>query len=173
VTRNLFEQLPAPSCVLSDEQPEPLYRYELRLPLSNAGTTLLFLLANPSTAIVRDGHFTSDRTITKCIGYARRWKFGTLLIGNVRAWRSTNPKLVPADPLAIGPENDRHLRSMIAEAHIVVGGWGKLGGARGQAALDLLREAGKPLHALHLNADGSPQHPLYLSSKLNAHVVRP
>jgi hypothetical protein len=82
----------------------------------------------------------------------------------VRAWAETNPKLVPADPEAIGPQCDEVLEALIWRADLVVCGWGKLGGVRGPAVLDMVRGYGKIPHALKLNKDGSPAHPLYLRS---------
>jgi hypothetical protein len=160
--------LPAPSCVLSFEEPRPLYRYELTIPVAHGDREIVFVLANPSTAIVVDGRFQSDPTVTRCIEYAKLWGYTICTIGNVRAWRETNPKLVPPDPLAIGPANDAYLRRMIKRADRVVCGWGKLGGARGRQVLQLIRDAGVTPYALALNtkSDGSPQHPLYLSGSL-------
>jgi hypothetical protein len=158
--------LPAPTCVLSNEDPRPLYRYELTIPLAHGGREVVFMLANPSTAIVVDGRFESDPTVTRCITYAKLWGYATCTVGNVRAWRETDPKLVPGDPLAIGPANDGHIRRMVRRADRVVCGWGKLGGARGREVLKLIRDAGAVPYALAINKDGSPQHPLYLSGAL-------
>jgi hypothetical protein len=160
-----------PSCVLS---PCERYRYELRIPLRTAGGVCLFLMANPSTAVVVDGRFVSDPTITRCIRYAQAWGYGTLVVGNVRAWRETNPKRVPADPEAVGPENDVHLLRLMREADVIVAGWGKLGGGqRAYEVLQLFDAAQKPMHALRLNKDASPAHPLYLPAALTPVLVRP
>jgi hypothetical protein len=48
----------------------------------------------------------------------------------------------------------------------VVFGFGKLGGQLGRSAIETIRGLGNVPHALHLNKDGSPQHPLYLSGSL-------
>lgn len=171
--------LPPPVCVLSSDGGGKdglgWYRYSLRIPLSSASLTrvVLFVLANPSTAVVgTDGKFQSDPTITKCMSYARSWGYGTLLVGNVRAWRETDPEKVPSDPEAIGPRNDSFLITMAMDAvengdGLVVCGWGKLGGAeRSAAVIARIREAGARPHALKLNKDGSPAHVLYLPSSL-------
>jgi hypothetical protein len=73
---------------------------------------------------------------------------------------------VPPDPLAIGPHNATHLAALCKQADLVVCGWGKLGGAMGPSTLELIRSTGKVPHALKLNNDGSPAHPLYLSASL-------
>lgn len=147
--------LDPPSCVLS---PCGCYRYTLRIPLSSSPGVCVFTLANPSKAVVVNGVFKSDPTVTRCMGYARDWGYGTLVVVNARAWRDTDPNKVPSDPEAIGPDNDAWIERAAREADVVVCGWGRLGGERGLAVLDLLLRVGKVPHALALNADGTPQH---------------
>lgn len=160
----LFEQaLPPPSCVISECG---RYRYALQIPLSAAPRVVMFVLANPSTAVVVNGVLVPDPTIARCMGYAIAWGYGTLIVGNVRSWRATDPSQVPADPLAIGPDNDWWLSALALHASLLVMGYGKLGGERGLEVLRLLRQDGHVPHALKLNNDGSPAHPLYLASSL-------
>lgn len=151
-----------PGCALDCK--ERRYRYTLEWPTEapNGDGTALFILANPSTAT----HLKPDPTVTRCITYARDWGYAWCAVGNVRAWRETHPERMPADPEAVGPDTDSYLVALAVHAEIVVCGWGKLGGARGPAVLALLRGAGVTPHALALNADGSPQHPLYLKRTL-------
>lgn len=139
------------------------YRYHLAFPTGEPNQRIVgFCLANPSDATPDD----PDPTATRCVEYARRWGFGWAWIVNVRAWRERDPKKVPEDPLAIGPENDRAVVQAALGSELFVCGWGKLGGARGPETLDLLRRCGVALHALKLNGDGSPTHPLYLRGDL-------
>jgi hypothetical protein len=149
----------SPSCVLS---PCERYRYHLRIPLTGGRGSVLFILANPSTALVVDGKLTPDPTVTRCLVYASDWGYRVAIIENARAWRSTDPKGVPADPLGIGPDNDDWIRRSVTEADLVVCGWGLLGGARGTAVLRIVRAAFKVPHALKLTKGKAPQHPLYL-----------
>lgn len=140
-----------------------LFRYRLYWPTGEQNERIaLGIFANPSTATAEE----TDPTVRRWIGYARRWGFGWASVANARAWRETNPKLVPGGSFAIGPENDEHISAMAREAELVVCGWGHLGGARGPVVLELVRLAGKVPHALKLNADGSPAHPLYLDGSL-------
>lgn len=133
------------------------YRYVLAWPTGVANDQhAVFCLANPSSATADK----TDPTVARCIEFARLWGHGWCYVVNARAWRATDPKDVPADPLAIGPDNDAHIYRVCARAEIVVCGWGKLAGARADAMLDLIRSAGKVPHALQLNGDGSPSHPL-------------
>lgn len=140
------------------------YRYELWWPTGvDNDRVCLGIFANPSTATAA----SLDPTLTRWRNYCRDWGFGWSVTANVRAWRETNPKLVPADPLAVGPRNGEHLVSLAQKAEMVVAGWGKLAGHRGDFVRALIfRRAGKALHALKLNNDGSPAHPLYLRADL-------
>ncbi len=151
-----------------DEQPSHemsscgRYRYVLRWPTGEGKGVCLFVLANPSTAT----QFKLDPTLTRCVDYAKRWGFAWMHVVNVRAWRETNPKLLPPDPLAVGPDNYTWIARCVREAELVVCGYGKLGRKRGIEVLDVIRGAGKQPMALQLNKDGSPQHPLYLLAEL-------
>jgi hypothetical protein len=133
------------------------YRYVLAWPTGIGGDKYaLFILANPSTAT----EDKTDPTVTRTINFARRWGFGWSHVVNCRAWRETNPKLLPPDPLAIGPDNDEYIAREVAGAGLVVCGWGALGGDRGTAVLTLLRGLTSEIFALRLNSDGAPAHPL-------------
>lgn len=139
------------------------YRYQLRWStgVHNHGVCL-FALANPSTANAKE----LDPTVRRCVGYAKSWGFGWCWVVNCRAWRATDPRDVPADPLAVGPENDQWVITSARNAHLVVCGWGELGGDRGPEMLKLIRSTGQTPHALKLTKSGAPGHPLYLSAAL-------
>jgi hypothetical protein len=146
------------------------YRYVLAWPTGAVNAAghhderyALFVLANPSTATAEQ----TDPTVARCIAYAKRWGYGWCRVVNVRAWRETDPRKLPADPLAISEPDEPALNDNTIQAHamfaaIVVVGWGKLGGERGPQVLGYLRAAGVTPHALKLNKDGGPAHPLYL-----------
>ena len=139
------------------------YRYQLWWPTGlDNDRVCLGVFANPSTAT----HEQLDPTLTRWRNYCRAWGFGWSVTANVRAWRETDPKCLPPDPDAIGPYNDEQLTRVVKLAELVVCGWGKLGGARAEPVLELIRKAGKVPHALRLNKDGSPGHPLYLPANL-------
>jgi hypothetical protein len=137
------------------------YRYLLKWPtgLDNDRVALL-IAANPSTANADE----LDPTLTRWRNYCKVWGYGWAWTANVRAWRATNPKDVPPDPLAIGPMNESWLSAAFDAAELVICGWGKLGGSQGIRVARWAEERVpvKPLMALKLNKDGSPCHPLYL-----------
>jgi hypothetical protein len=121
----------------------------------------IFIGLNPSTADER----TDDPTIRRCIGYARRWRCGSMVMINLFALRSTDPRglTLVVDP--VGPENRERLRSHLDTAPaLVVAAWGCIPPhvrPLAQSSIDALR-ARRGVRVLGLNADGSPKHPLYL-----------
>jgi hypothetical protein len=146
-------------CVFS---PCRRYRYSLRRKISDASSTVLWVMANPSIA----DEFKLDPTLTRCADYTERWGYGEMRVVNVRAWVETDSSKLPPDDQAIGVENGFHIVKNAVASQLIICGWGKLGGAAGLRALQLLRDDGFKPHALKLNKDGSPQHPLYLKASL-------
>lgn len=124
--------------------------------------------ANPSVAgqLRPDGTLRSDPTVTRMRSLARDLGYGWLWMVNVRSFVATDPKLVPADPEAIGTETDLYIRLAAERSSLFVCAWGHLAGERGPRVLDLVRAAGKLPHALALTADGTPRHPRGLSASV-------
>lgn len=113
---------------------------------------ITFVLLNPSTADAQE----LDPTLRRCVSFARREKFGGMIILNLYAFRSTSPRVMKAAADPVGPENDRVLASA---SGTVVAGWGNHATRKRVAeAVALL----PPLRALGLNAGGQPTHPLYV-----------
>ena len=145
------------------------YRYALRRNWDSGGLErriAVFWLCNPSTA---DTH-RDDPTVRKCVGFARLWGCTGLVIGNIHAYRATNPReLLKARSQGvdvIGPQNEEYLRCMVDDdPTVLVAGWGRHGR---WVQSDKTRLAGamygmgNRLRALALNRDGSPKHPLYV-----------
>lgn len=120
------------------------------------GGTVAFVLLNPSTADAT----TDDPTLRRCIGYAERWGFDRLEVGNLFAYRATDPDDLYAADDPVGPRNDEHLCDIGDAADLVVVGWGHYGGGfphRLNAVVDLL---GDDLAALDTTATGQPVHPV-------------
>ncbi len=136
------------------------YRYTLWRTWDASKPSCLFLMLNPSTADEVD----NDPTVERCQRRALAMGFGSLVVCNIFAYRSTDPGALYdlSDP--IGPENDAAILAQASRAGLVVCGWGKHGAlhGRGNAVLSMLRSAGVKPHALQINGDGSPKHPLYV-----------
>lgn len=122
----------------------------------------LFVLLNPSTATAEK----DDPTIRRCVGYAKRWGFGGVWIGNIFAFRATDPADMKRAEDPIGPRNDEYLWHLAASADLIVCGWGQHAGyqQRGRAVQRLLRTF--ELKCLKLTKYGEPCHPLYLRGDL-------
>jgi hypothetical protein len=106
----------------------------------------------------------NDPSIRRCIGFAKAWGYGGLIMTNAFGLRATSPTVLRAAIDPIGPENDRWLVASSKEAALVVAAWGNHGefGQRSCA----IRALGMPLHHLGLTASGMPKHPLYLKASL-------
>ncbi len=100
------------------------YRYQLTRYCDNTSLNrVLFVMLNPSTA----DDEVDDPTIRRCIGFARRWGFMHLMVGNLFAVRSTDPRRLLTTPEPVGKENDRNLLEMAGLAHRIVYAWGNWG----------------------------------------------
>lgn len=140
------------------------YRYRLWRSWDGSSPRVAFVMLNPSTA----DHRQDDPTIRRCIGFARRWGYGGLVVVNLFAYRTSSvTELFQArDP--VGPDNDRHLRAAIRRAAAVVLAWGVHGirHGRDQGVLGLLARCRAPLLCLGTTRHGHPRHPLYLSGSI-------
>lgn len=135
------------------------YRLERRW---DDGPLCGFILLNPSTA----DETKDDPTIRRCIGFAKSWGFGGLVLGNIFALRSTDPKALYGHHDPVGAENDGYLARLTAEARTIVCGWGVHGAhqERGVAVLNLLRGRCAAPMALKVTSGGHPGHPLYIAA---------
>jgi hypothetical protein len=136
------------------------YRYVLTRQVGTGPRTAAFIMLNPSTADAMN----DDPTIRRCIGFARKWGYGQLVVLNLFAFRATDPADLKqaADP--IGPENRTWFDRTLTGDGLVVCGWGVHGAHRGQdqVVLGWLRELGISPVALGITKDGHPKHPLYV-----------
>lgn len=128
------------------------------------GPRLLWLCMNPAAAT----DLEDDATVRRLVALSRANGAGSLVLCNVLAFRATDPAAVP-DP---GPaELARNLAVLGAEVggcKAVVLAYGRLLRAgrpvaawdrARDAAVGVLRAAGRPLLCLGRNGDGSPRHP--------------
>ena len=131
------------------------YRYALWRQWDDSQPYVLFVGLNPSTAdAVED-----DPTLRRCMGFARDWGYGGVCMANLFAYRATEPKVMMAAKDAQGPENDKWLKELSAEAGLVVAAWGNDGSFLGRS--EVVREMIPKMHCLKLNKSGEPAHPLY------------
>ena len=141
----------------ADFSPCRTWRYTLRRRWSD-GPMMMVIGLNPSTA----DEIQDDPTIRRCVGYAKRWGYAGLLMGNIFAFRATDPSDLYAADDPEGPLNNMHLVQMAEEAKFMLAAWGSHGEwlGRGQRVRELLWEY--DLHCLGHTKHGQPKHPLYL-----------
>ena len=128
------------------------YRYTLTRVWDPALPMITFVLLNPSTADA----VQLDPTLRRCVGFAKREGYGGMVILNLYAFRTKDPRIMMAATDPVGPDNDLVLADVTGT---VVAGWGtNADPARVTRALALLPR----LHALGVTKDGHPRHPLYV-----------
>lgn len=142
------------------------FRYSLSRVWNPEAPTVMFVGLNPSTADERE----DDPTVRRCIGFARRWNCGGLILVNLFAYRSSHPaSLFKADD-PIGPANDTYILASARAAGRTVLAWGTKGYFldRDQHVLSLLPAA----HCLGITKEGHPKHPLYLAGSTRVRPYR-
>lgn len=120
----------------------------------------MFVMLNPSTA----DEIKNDPTVERCQRRAAAMGFGSLSVTNIFALRSTDPRLLYEFNDPVGSDNDFYIETACKSSDLIVCGWGKHGNLkkRGEEVLALIRKTGKTPHALKINSDGTPAHPLYI-----------
>ena len=155
----------------ADFNPERTQRYLLTRSWNDNLPPCLFIMLNPSTA--DENHL--DNTLTRCLDYTMRWKYGKMVVANIFALRSTDPSGLMDYPVPIGfSYNDYIILEAAQDVHhfggIIICGWGsqpqlgKMVPDRANYVLEYLTEF--PLYCLRVNKDGQPGHPLYLPKNL-------
>ena len=136
------------------------YRYVLTRIWDEAKPTVVFIGLNPSTA----DEEVDDETIRKCIGYAKRWGYGKLIMVNLFAFRSTDPSMLKRVEDPVGPDNGSYIQKCVSESNLVIACWGNHGKLLNR---DKVLMGSLPnLVCLKRNKNGTPRHPLYLSKDI-------
>lgn len=143
----------------ADISENSLYRYSLWRSWG-AGPRCLWMMHNPSTADAT----TDDRSIRRCVGFAKAWGFDGIEVVNLFAYRATDPKglLVVSDP--VGPENYTYLKTRArADFDYCVCAFGVVHPQLRKhvaRALRILKD--KKLMCFGATKGGWPRHPLYM-----------
>lgn len=132
------------------------YRYVLWRVWNPTRQLLLLIGLNPSDA----NEFKDDPTITRGIVRADRTGFGGLLMANLYAYVSTDPKALLNNGDSVGELTDYYLRQMIALSGRQLCGWGSFAPVTKRAPIVLAMI--KQPYCLGVNKDGQPKHPLYI-----------
>ena len=138
-----------------------LYRYTLTRDfddLLQGDDTAYFLMLNPSTA---DARF-DDPTIRRCKGFAQRFGCRRLRVLNLYAYRATDPAQLWSVPDPVGPLNDAHLSTELANRGVICAWGSNAERERVESVVELLVRVRARLWCLGTNKDGMPKHPLYV-----------
>ena len=141
------------------------YRFWLRRDWDLGSEAISFLMLNPSTADEVD----NDPTIERCQRRAIAMGYGSMIIVNLFPFRMTDSTQLNTvnDLLGDTKEADESILRAAQVSSVTVCGWGKhpLAAPRGQDVLSMLKKANlqDKVKCLQLNADNSPQHPLYIA----------
>jgi hypothetical protein len=139
------------------------YRHSLGRHWDRSLAYALFIGLNPSTADAE----ADDPTIRRCIQFSRDWGYGGIEMGNLFDWRSTDPKNLPRQQIAVSDKNDPVLRCRSSEAGIIIAAWGSVPWAQwriDQVFEEVFSEY-KRWYCLKVTKYGFPSHPLYLPKK--------
>lgn len=146
------------------------YKWDQDLP------ALCFVMMNPALSGSEPG---KDATIKRCIKFAKREGFGSIIVVNLYAMRSTNPnRLLTADDPE-GPENVRVMAECLTPGRRVVAAWGgdnaMIGLPVSDAKTVLIKWArqGNTLYCLGLTKQGDPRHPLRVPASQAFEVFLP
>jgi hypothetical protein len=137
------------------------YRYSLTRIWDTDGTSVQFIMLNPSTAT----EVQNDPTVERCERRARALGHGAFRVTNIFAWRDTDPRKMRKAVEPIGPENDATILNGVAWADQTICAWGTHGEhmSRGSQMEAILRNTRAPLFHLGLSKAGHPKHPLYIA----------
>lgn len=117
---------------------------------------ILWVMLNPSTADAE----IEDPTIKRCMQFSKRWGYGAMWVGNLYAFRSSDPSALwtMSAEDARGADNARHLREMANESALTVCAWGAMGAREYLLRNDYWSPGG--LWCIGRTKDGFPKHPL-------------
>ncbi len=136
------------------------YRYDLDRETGEGAGSVLWVMLNPSTADATN----PDPTITRCIGFTKRWNFARLKVVNLFAYRSAYPEDLRTASDIVDLRNIKTLLDEVSVHDRVVFAWGgglKYAGTKKWMA-DYAARIFQDAQCFGLNGDGTPKHPLYL-----------
>lgn len=136
------------------------FRYALWRTWGENCQRVAFIGLNPSTA----NETEDDPTIRRCIGFAKAWGFGGLVMLNAYAFRTTSPKVlvrmraVGVD--VVGPKNREVLGYYRSQCQQIIACWGAHCSHFRESQIKV--DIGHRMDCLGTTKAGRPKHPLYL-----------
>lgn len=134
------------------------YRYSLKRTWEKGDNLCNFIMLNPSTATKS----TDDRTIHKCQVFAGNWGYNGIIVTNLFALRSSDPRLLYKAMEPVGSSNDDYIQLAAKESNLIICAWGNHGlfRKRGDKIRQLLSSYDKK--CFDITKLGQPKHPLYV-----------
>jgi hypothetical protein len=129
-----------------------------------AGSTVALIMVNPSTATEDN----DDQTILMVQNVCATFGFGRALVGNMFAYRSKDVSVLAVVDDPVGPDNDKHLAQIAADAETIIVAWGAISKLpagmrpRWRHVVEILDGCSKPLYCLTHLAGNHPRHPQIL-----------
>lgn len=153
--------------------PDRTYRYALTRTWSTGQPPAVFIMLNPSTADA----FIQDPTIRRCVGFARLWGCGGLLVCNLFALRSTDPNGLYTHTDPVGADNNAVIADRLTStdpSSPIIAAWGAHGVYldRDREVTALIQDSNRPLLCLGETKAGQPRHPLYVPGARAATTYR-
>jgi hypothetical protein len=137
------------------------HRYTLFRHWGDSAKFCVFIGMNPSGA----DEDAVDRTVDRCISFARDWGYGALYMLNTFSLRATDSNELMKSIDRLRSKNDIWIREIILSAPRVIAAWGEKGATRGRGKQvdKILLENCDPdrVFCFGRNKGGSPKHPLY------------
>ena len=142
--------------------PDGGYRYWLDRHWGSSGTHATWVMLNPSTADALE----DDPTIRRCVSFTKAWGLDGLIVVNLFALRSPDPRALAGHPDPVGPANDDFIRQAVFPWSVVVAAWGanQMADQRAADVMAILTERAGAVACLGTTKDGYPRHPLYVRS---------
>lgn len=144
------------------------YRYALWRRWNSDRKMAMWLMLNPSIA----DETRLDPTLRRCRGFSEREGCGGMVVANLFALVSTDPRGLNKVDDPIGPDNDATISALLTGRHsavdgelAVICGWGfyPLARSRAPAIAEIITSAGHQAWCLGQTNSGAPLHPLYLA----------
>lgn len=140
--------------------PSGIFRYRLWRVWNSDLPRLAVCMLNPGTADAEK----NDPSVRRCIGFAKAWGHGGLVVINMFAFRATDPQKMFGTEDPIGPRNDWIIQDSAIEYGEILVAWGAGGKHKDRAGhvLGLLEQENAKIYCLGKTKHGYPKHPLYV-----------
>lgn len=147
------------------------YRWSLWRKWDSELPPCVFIGLNPSTA----DETADDPTIRRCIGFAKSWGLGGLVMLNAFAFRATDPRVMMKADDPIGVSNNLMIAVTTYAASQqrgrIIAAWGSH--CTDERQKEVCQQVNGELYCLGRTKAGKPKHPLYLKADTQPELFQP